>query len=146
MRCYGPIYLSKYARSNDLLDKPRWKQLCCYVKNTKKIKRLLKASKDKQLRKTVKIKFSMKIPHYHKEAIMFDSDNDNTNWKDADLLKIKHIYNFDPFDSLRPITIARIIPGHTKIQVHIIYYYKQDGIYKTRMVDYGNVTLPKLDT
>ena len=52
----------------------------------------------------------------------FDADNGNTNWKDAELLKLKHIYNFYPFDSLGPTTSARILYVHTKIQVHLIYY------------------------
>ena len=42
--------------------------------------------------------------------------------------------------------MARIPPDHTKIQVHIIYDYKQYYMYKARMVDSGNMTGPNIDT
>ena len=92
--------------------------VCQWYQN---MNRLLKASKAKQCRNTFKIKLGMKIPHYYKEAMMFDYDNGNTNWKDAELLKLKQIYIFDPFSSLVPATSTRIPPSHTKIQVHLIY-------------------------
>ena len=40
---------------------------------------------------------------------MFDADNLNTNWKDADLLELKQIYNFDTFESLGPVKKAHIV-------------------------------------
>ena len=63
----------------------------------------------------VKIKFGVNIPRYHKEAMMFDANNGNTDWKDSELLELKQIYNFNPFDSLGPVNNSRIPPGHTKI-------------------------------
>ena len=91
MRRGDPIYLAKYAHDNGLIEKPRWKQFRHYVKNTKKMNRLLKAAKDKQWRNTVKIKFGLKIPRDHKEAMIFDADNVNTNWKGSELLELKKI-------------------------------------------------------
>ena len=108
--------------------------------------RLLKASKAKYQRNKVKINFGVKIPRDHKEAMVFDSDNVNTNWKDSELLEMKQIYNFGPFESLGTVIKARIPPGHTKIQVHIICDYKKDGRYKACMVDSGNMNGPNLDT
>ena len=70
MRFNDPIYLDKYARENDLLDKLGWKQIRRYVNNTNKMNRLLKADKDKQHRNTVKINFGLKIPSDHKEAMV----------------------------------------------------------------------------
>ena len=78
--------------------------------------------------------------------MIFDANNGNTNCKDAELLKLKHIYNFDPFDSIRPVASARILPVHTKVQVHLIYDYKKDGRYKSCMVASGNMTGPNLET
>ena len=60
----------------------------------------------------------------------FDADNGNTNLMNTELLVLNQIYNFDPFNSLGPATSARITPGHTKVQVHLIYEYKQYGRYK----------------
>ena len=103
---------------------------------------LLKADKANKRRKTVTIKFIMKIIRDHKEAIMFDANNANKNWKDAELLKLKQIYNCDPFNSLGPFASAHIPPDHTKIQVNLIYDYRQDGRYKAHMVDSGDMTGP----
>ena len=77
--------------------------------------------------------------------MMFDADNGNKNWKDADLLEPKKIYNFDTFESLGTVKKARIPPGNTKIQVHLIYDCKQDGRYKAQMVASGNMTGTNID-
>ena len=79
MRRNNSIYPANYAHDNDLIDKPRWKQLRSYGKNTKNMNRLLKAEKSKQQRNTVNINFGVKIPCDDKEAIVFDADNGNTN-------------------------------------------------------------------
>ena len=128
------------------MDKTGWKNIFCHVNNTNKMNRLLKAARSKQLRTTVKIKSGMNIPRDHKDAMLFYANNDNTNWKYAELLKLKQIYNFDPFNSIGPVTSAPIPPGHTKIQVHLIYEYKQYGRYMERMVAYGNMNEPNLGT
>ena len=62
-----PIYLDNYVCDHDLLDYPGWKQLLWYVKNNKKMNRLLKDAKSKQLRNTARINFSMDITCYCKE-------------------------------------------------------------------------------
>ena len=97
------------------MDKPGWKQLCCYVKNNKKMNQLIKDAKDNHHINIVKIKFWMKIPRDHKQAMLFDADNGNINWEGFDILEIKQIYKFDPFNSLGPVNSACIPSGHTKI-------------------------------
>ena len=77
---------------------------------------------------------------------MFDANNGNTNMKDAELLKLKQIYNFDSSNSLIPAMGTCIPPGHIKIRVHLIYEYKQDGIYKVCMVASGKITGTNLVT
>ena len=86
MQFKDPIYLSKYEQDHDLINDPVRKQLRQYVKNTKNMICLLKAAKAKQLHNTVKIKSGIKIPRDHKEAMIFDTDNGKTNWKDDELL------------------------------------------------------------
>ena len=120
MRRDDPIYLSGYVHDNDLIDKPGWKHLRSFVKNTKNMKRLLKAAKADQQSNTVKIKFGLKIPRDHKEAMTFVADNGNTNWKYDELLELNQIYNLYFFESLGPVSKAHIPPAHTKIQVHMI--------------------------
>ena len=41
---------------------------------------------------------------------------------------------------------THILPGHTNIKVHLIYDYKQDVGYKSRMVASGNMTGPNIYT
>ena len=138
--------MANYAHDNDLVDKPGWKQLRRYVNNTNNMNHLLKASKAKQQRNIFEIKFGMKIPCDHREAIMFDADNGNTNWKGTEILVLKIIYNFDPFESLGPVKKSCIPTDHTKIQVHLIYDYKQYGRYKAHMVDSSNMDGPNIYT
>ena len=85
------IHLSKYAHDNYLIENPGCKKLQCYTRNTKNMNRLLKAANANQRRNTLNIKFGMKITRYHKEAMMFDADNENINWKDYELLELKQI-------------------------------------------------------
>ena len=86
MRRDDPIYLSKYTCDNDRIYKPGWKQICRSAKDTNKMNCLLKSAKAKQRRNALNIKFGMNIPQYHKEVMMFDSGNGNTNKKDDELL------------------------------------------------------------
>ena len=88
MRRNNPIYLDKYTHDNDLIKKPGQKQLHSYVKNTKDTNRLLKAAKAKQKRNTSNIKFGVNILLDHKEEMLFDADNGNTNCKDDDILEL----------------------------------------------------------
>ena len=120
MRRNEPIYLSNNARDNNLMDKPKCKILHRYAKNIKKTNRLIKADNYKKCRNALKIKFEMNIPRDHKGETMFDSKNGNNKWKDADIIELKQIYNFDPFDYLRPVNSAHIPPGHTKIHAYLI--------------------------
>ena len=103
------------------MDKSGWKKIHFYVKNTNKMNRFLKVAKAKHIRNTANLKFGIKIPCDHKGAMMFDTKSGNNNWKDDDLLELKQIYNFDPINYLGPFNIACILPGHTNIQVHLIY-------------------------
>ena len=77
---------------------------------------------------------------------MFDADTGNTNWKDEELLELKQIYNFGPFDSISPVNNASIPPGHTKTQLHLIYYYKTFERYKAHMLASSNMTGPNINT
>ena len=56
------------------------------MKNTNKMNRLLKDAKAKQQSNTDNIDFGVNIPSDHKEAMMFDADNVNTNWNYSELL------------------------------------------------------------
>ena len=86
MRRDDTIYLAKYAHDNYLIKNTGWKLLHRFMKNNKKMNRLFKAAKAKHQNNTLRIKFVMDIPCDHKEVIIFDADNGNTNWKDTEIL------------------------------------------------------------
>ena len=78
--------------------------------------------------------------------MVFDSDNGNTNGMGSELLELKQIYNFNPFNYLVPTTSACIPPSHTKIQVHLIYEYNQYVRYKACMLASVKMAGHNLDT
>ena len=80
------IYLANYECDNDFIDKPGWKKICSYVNKTKKTNRIIKDAKAKHPSNTVNTKYGMNINRENREAMILDSDNGNTNWKDADIL------------------------------------------------------------
>ena len=110
------------------------------------MKLLLKSDKSKQSSNIVRIKFVMKIHCNQKEVMLYHSKNGNTNRKDADIIELKQIYKFNPFDYLGHVNSVHNPPSHNKIQVHPIYDYKQYGIYKAQMVASGNMTVTKLES
>ena len=96
MRRNETIYLANYSRDNYLLDKPGWNQLRRYVNNTKEMNHIFKAAKANQPRNTLNIKFGINIPRGQKEAMMFDAENGNTNWRSTELLEQKKSTNSTP--------------------------------------------------
>ena len=114
MICDYPINLAKYASENYLLGKHGWKQFCRYVNNTKKLNRLLKDSKPKKCRNTLKINFGMKIPRDYKEVMIFYADNWNTNWKDDELHGLKKSTTLTPLIILGLSTYHVSLPAILK--------------------------------
>ena len=78
--------------------------------------------------------------------MLFDANNGKTNWNYDEILELNQIYNIYPFHSLGHANSSRIRPDHTKIQVNLIYEYKQDGKYRACMVASSNMNGPNLDT
>ena len=56
----------------------------------------------------------MKIPPEHKKEMVFDAYNGNTNWKDAELMELKKIYNLNPFESL--VTVNKASTNYLRLQ------------------------------
>ena len=140
-----PIHLAKYAIDKDLLELPGWKRFRRYNrKNQKKLNRLLRQAKLKSTHNSIRIKYGVKVPRTHKEAMTFDEEGKNCIWYDAEQLELRQIYEYKTFADLGKNVSVPF--GHTKIRVHLVYDVKQDGRRKARLVADGHLTGPNTDT
>ena len=136
-----PVTVAKYARENDLLLTPGWKQFRRYAKTEKKINRLMKQLHMSASRHQygVKVyKFGVEIPRDFKDAERLDRENGNTMWKDARALEIKQLFDYETFESKGKG--APIPDGYERIKVKIIYDCKHDYRRKARCVARGDLT------
>ena len=113
-----PITVSLYAQKNGLLDTAGWKDCKRYVKNPKKLARMINQAKLKNARTRPVYKYGFQVPRNHAEAVKIDEKFRNTKWVDAEQLKIKQLMEYEAFKDLGPD--AAIPEGHTKIPVHFV--------------------------
>ena len=82
--------------------------------------------------------YGVKIPRNHTEAMMFDKNNHNKNWLEAERLELKQI---DDYEVLEDLGINGPVPkGFKKIRVHFVYTVKHDGRHKAILVAGGHLT------
>ena len=139
-----PVTLAAYAKEHDLLKLDGWKRLRHYVKNEKKFKRQMKQVKLNSMRHGPRIKFGVRIPRDHREALEFDKKMGNTLWRDCTKVEMDKTYEYKTFESLGKG--GRKPKDHTMIRVHLVYDVKQDGRRKSRLVAGGHMTGPNTDT
>ena len=122
-----PVTLAKYADEKNLLDVPGWKRFWCYVKNKKKLNRMVKQVQLYTLRTATRIKYRIKIPRDHTEATAFDKANGNSLWADAEKLELDQLllYEYKTFRTRGQNGSMR--KGYTRIRVRMIYDAKQCG-------------------
>jgi len=77
--CSDPVALANYADEKNLLKRPGWKHLKHYVKNQKKLNKMLQQLHLKLMRTAVKIKFGIRILRNYTKAM-------ELNWKNRDTL------------------------------------------------------------
>jgi len=94
-----PVTLAKYADDNNLLHLPGWRRFRQYAKNKKKLNRMLRQVKLNSVRTAVKIKFGVRVPRNHAEAVEFDRRNGNTLWQDAERKELDQLYEYETFKS-----------------------------------------------
>ena len=88
--------------------------------------------------------FGMRVPRSPKEALQFDSDNNNTSWADAMSLEMLQLQEFTTFKDL-----GRGAPApdsYKKIRVHFVFGVKHDGRHKARLVADGHLTETPVDS
>ena len=137
-----PVTLAKYADEKNLLDVAGWKRFQRYVKNKKKLNRMVKQVQLYTLRTATRIKF--KIPRDHAEAMAFDKANGNSLWADAEKLELDQLYEYKSFRIRGRNGSMR--KGYTKIRVRMFYDTKQCGKCKPCLVAGGHLTGPNEDT
>ena len=123
-----PITLAIYAKEKGLLDTVGWRHLRRYVKTEKKLERLVKQAKLKSFCHAPKYMYGIRVPRNHQEAMEFDRQNGNTKWRDAEILELKQIDEYDTFidkgENFKPSS------NYKKITVHMVFAVKHDGRHK----------------
>ena len=114
------------------------------MKNKKKLNRMVKQVQLYTLRTATRIKFGIKIPRDHAEAMAFDKANGNSLWADAEKLELDQLYEYKTFRTRGRNGSMR--KGYTRIRVRMIYDAKQCGKRKARLVAGGHLTGPNEDT
>ena len=139
-----PITVSLYAQKNGLLDTPGWKDCKRYVKNEKKLARMINQARLKVNRTKPVYKYGYQIPRNHNEAVKIDKKYGNTKWQDAEKLEIKQLFEYEAFEDLGKD--APVPKGYTQIPCHFVYDVKHDGRHKARMVAGGHRTSTPTDS
>jgi hypothetical protein len=133
-----PVTCAIYARDNNLLDLPGWKQFKSIARREQKLQRMVNQTKRHSLRTAPIYKVGFRVPRNLKEAMEIDKENNNTKWADAILTEITQIHDYNTFKNLgRNGTIP---PGYKRIRVHFVFDIKHDGRHKARLVAGGHLT------
>jgi hypothetical protein len=139
-----PITLAIYAKEKGLLNTEGWKHCKRYVRTEKGIERLIKQAKLKSFRHAPKYMYGILVPRNHQQAMEFDRQNGNTKWRDAEILELSQIDEYDTFidkgEGFKPSS------EYKKITVHMVYAVKHDGRHKARFVAGGHLTDTPIDS
>ena len=141
-----PVTCAVYAKKNNLLETPGWKQFKRIARRHKKMVRMINQSQLRQSRHSIIYRFGFRVPRNHAEAIEIDNLNGNTRWQDAEKLELVQIDEYDVFSDKGKVlygknrTILNAPEGYKKIRVHMVYDVKHDGRHKARLVADGHLT------
>ena len=83
-----PVSCTMYAKENDLLELPGWKQFRNIAKHQPKFFRLANQAKLRSYHHAPKYKYGHEIPRDYNHAMMLDKQNGNTKWLDATKLEL----------------------------------------------------------
>jgi hypothetical protein len=89
-----------YAKENNLLSTPGWKQFKRITKNAKKMLRMANQSKLRQERHCPIYKFGYQVPRNHKEPMDLDIQNDDTKGCEAEQLEHNQIDEYEVFQAV----------------------------------------------
>ena len=92
-----PATCAQYARDKDLLDTPGWKRFKKIARRKKVLECQVNQSRLCQRRLTPNYMYGILVPRNHKEAMGFDGMNGNNNWREAELIELQQIHDYDTF-------------------------------------------------
>ena len=121
-----------YARRNDFLDTPGWRQCKRFIKNGKTLARMANQAKRRSHCNQPKYKYRVQVPRSHEEAAWIDTKDGNTKWQDSERTKINQLDEYSTFEDLGIGT--KTPEGYKKIPCHMVYDVKHTGAYKSRFV------------
>ena len=139
-----PVTCAIYAKQNNLLDTPGWKQFRGIAKRDKKMIRMLNQSKLCSYCTAKVYKNGFEVPKNPLDAIRIDNENGNRRWQDSMALELSQIQDYKTFRDL-----GKGVPGpegYKKIQVHFVFDVKHDGRHKSRLVAGGHLTDTPVDS
>ena len=139
-----PVTCALYAKQNNLLNTPGWKQFKGIAKRDKKMIRMLNQSKLRSFRTAPIYKNGFQVPRNPEEAIAIDNANGNTRWQDSMALELAQIQEYQTFRDLGKGTPGP--EGYKKIKVHFVFDVKHDGRHKSRLVAGGHLTDTPVDS
>ena len=133
-----PVTCALYARDNNLLEEPGWRQFKRLAKRHKKLLRMVNQAKLKSYRHGPKYKYGYEVPRNYDHAVELDRAAGNTKWQDAVKLEMRQLDDYDTFKNWG--RNVKMPPGYKKIRVHLVYDVKHDGRHKARCVAGGHLT------
>ena len=139
-----PVTCDLYAKQNNLLNTPGWKQFKGIAKRDKKMIRMLNQSKLQSFQTAPIFKNGFQVPRNPEEAIAIDNANGNTRWQDSMALELAKIQEYKTFRDLGKGTPGP--EGYKKIKVHFVFDVKHDGRHKSRLVAGGHLTDTPVDS
>lgn len=141
-----PVTVAIYAREHKLLNVKGWGYaiLKKYGKTAKRMIRRANQAKLHSFRTKPIYMFGVLVPRNHAQAMQIDEANKNTKWRDAELLELSQVDEYDTFKDMG----EGHDPGrdYTKINVHFVYAVKHDGRHKARLVAGGHLTETPIDS
>ena len=92
-----PVTVAIYAVKHGLIGQPGWNSplLHKYAKTPKRIIRLANQAKLHSFRTAPKFMYGVQIPRNHAEAMELDARNGNTKWRDAELVELEQIDEYE---------------------------------------------------
>ena len=124
IRKSDPVSVAQYAQKHDLLDVPGWKRFKSYVRNQKKVNRMLKQARLNSRRTSPKFKFGVEVARNWNDAERLDKENKNTLWKEARDTELAQLNDYNTFENKGKGT--KLPHGYQKIRVHFVFDVKYD--------------------
>ena len=139
-----PVSCAIYAKENNLLDEPGWKQFKRLARRQQKLIRMANQAKLQSFRTRKVYKFGYIVPRNHEQAMQLDEENGNTKWVDAERTELTQLQEYKTFSDKGKG--APPPSGYKKIRVHFVYDVKHDGRHKARLVAGGHLTEIPIDS